>query len=517
RASDYASFGSVRNENSAGFYAEQRPSAASALQPTATDLDDDCLNVDEDFEPRLKMSTEGSDDSEVQRRDRLTIKVDGEEDRWTYHPPPPPPLEDTWRASNIDGYVNLGWRPAPGIGTAAPCRQIASRPVVGCRARRPCRLRRCSVTRTIRLPNRRGAGNRRSTAAIDGGAPALQAREGAREFCPADMTNSKRFVESRLRQEGGLRRLPVHQRRARHRKDGHLADMPDLPPFDTVLVNGMKVTEPKRVYSAIVRQLHKVRALADSPPPAQVGVQQRQRASLRAAVDELDMLCNRRQDVLYNLFEWPQNPNSRLNRAGHCQHYGPAERVLVHRVASRLGLSRLVRALEPVQPSCDLAEQEFGPQQMQRMNLQMFAGPVITAVANQLSEYERSLLRACLSQRLESGRDETAGWPGLALSAQHRQIGGLPMAQAPVGRSLRRVRVCAVCGPMRRVHAAGALGTWRAWLVGSVINCSPQDKHFEEQGEVLDFSFLRTIKEVTGAVKLIDFVLLLRKNSKVCK
>ncbi|VEL34382.1 unnamed protein product [Protopolystoma xenopodis] len=60
-------------------------------------------------------------------------------------------------------------------------------------------------------------------------------------------------------------------------------------------------------------------------------------------IDELDLLCSRRQDVLYSLFDWPTRPRGRRSLVclAIANTMDLPERMLHHRVASRLGLTRL--------------------------------------------------------------------------------------------------------------------------------------------------------------------------------
>jgi origin recognition complex subunit 1 len=58
-------------------------------------------------------------------------------------------------------------------------------------------------------------------------------------------------------------------------------------------------------------------------------------------VDELDQLWTKKQDVMYNLFDWPNNKHSRLVVVAVANTMDLPERVLVHRVSSRIGLRRL--------------------------------------------------------------------------------------------------------------------------------------------------------------------------------
>merc|ERR1712096_495263 len=57
-------------------------------------------------------------------------------------------------------------------------------------------------------------------------------------------------------------------------------------------------------------------------------------------VDELDMLCNRKQSVLYNIFDWPSKPQGKLIVIAIANTMDLPERVMINRVSSRLGLTR---------------------------------------------------------------------------------------------------------------------------------------------------------------------------------
>lgn len=58
-------------------------------------------------------------------------------------------------------------------------------------------------------------------------------------------------------------------------------------------------------------------------------------------VDELDYLRTKKQDVLYHIFDWPNTKNSKLIVLAIANAMDLPERLLLNRVASRLGLTRL--------------------------------------------------------------------------------------------------------------------------------------------------------------------------------
>lgn len=58
-------------------------------------------------------------------------------------------------------------------------------------------------------------------------------------------------------------------------------------------------------------------------------------------VDELDAILNKRQDVLYNIFDWPSSPRSRLVVVGIANTMDLTERFM-HKISSRIGSERIV-------------------------------------------------------------------------------------------------------------------------------------------------------------------------------
>ena len=52
------------------------------------------------------------------------------------------------------------------------------------------------------------------------------------------------------------------------------------------------------------------------------------------------MLCNRKQSVLYNIFDWPSKPEGKLIIIAIANTMDLPERVMMGRVSSRLGLTR---------------------------------------------------------------------------------------------------------------------------------------------------------------------------------
>ncbi|NXV88345.1 ORC1 protein, partial [Calonectris borealis] len=122
------------------------------------------------------------------------------------------------------------------------------------------------------------------------------------------------------------------------------AENDDLPSFQFVEINGMKLTDPHQAYVQILELLtgQKVTAthaaallakLFSTPGP--------KRKTTVLIVDELDLLWTRKQNVMYNLFDWPTQKHSKLIILAIANTMDLPERIMMNRVASRLGLTRM--------------------------------------------------------------------------------------------------------------------------------------------------------------------------------
>ncbi|KAK2504390.1 hypothetical protein MC885_003144 [Smutsia gigantea] len=118
----------------------------------------------------------------------------------------------------------------------------------------------------------------------------------------------------------------------------------DVPPFQYIEVNGMKLTEPHQVYVQILQNLtgqkatanHAVKLLAERF--CSQGASQETTVLL---VDELDLLWTQKQDVMYNLFDWPTHKEAQLVVLTIANTMDLPERIMMNRVSSRLGLTRM--------------------------------------------------------------------------------------------------------------------------------------------------------------------------------
>ncbi|KAL4434835.1 hypothetical protein ABPG77_005362 [Micractinium sp. CCAP 211/92] len=122
----------------------------------------------------------------------------------------------------------------------------------------------------------------------------------------------------------------------------------ELPKFQFVEINGLRLPSPQHAYSALYEALTGDRAgpqkAAEALEEMFGGGGRRAGTSRRPTivlVDEMDLLINKTQTVLYNLFEWPGRKGSRLSIIGIANTMDLPER-LHPRIGSRLAGRRIV-------------------------------------------------------------------------------------------------------------------------------------------------------------------------------
>lgn len=169
-------------------------------------------------------------------------------------------------------------------------------------------------------------------------------------------------------------------------------------------------------------------------------------------VDELDMLCTKKQDILYNLFDWPYKKNSKWIVIAIANAMNLPEQVMMNKISSRLGLTRMNfqpytfqelqtivdcriaelelfdsdaikyasrkvaavsgdarRALEICRRATELAEKENSLVNIQHVDnaiKQMFSSAKITAVKH-ATKHEQYFLKAIATLYQKSGIEET--------------------------------------------------------------------------------------------------------------
>ncbi|XP_067941586.1 origin recognition complex subunit 1-like [Watersipora subatra] len=267
----------------------------------------------------------------------------------------------------------------------------------------------------------------------------------------------------------------------------HLQQQSDhsLPGFKFIDVNGMRLTQPHQAFVQIYKGLKDKIVTADHATSLldNIFCKDRRQESIVLLVDELDLLVTRKQEILYNLFDWPTKPKSRLVVLAIANTMDLPERVMMNRVSSRLGLNRMTfqpytfqqlqeivhsrltgisafdpdavqlasrkvaavsgdarRALDICRRSTEVAEadgQELVRMQHVNQALQeMFSSPKITAIRN-CSIYEKVMLKALLAEFTRSGIEEAT------LCQVSRHVNALcSMERVPHIKMMQMMKVC---------------------------------------------------------------------------
>ncbi|GAU92780.1 hypothetical protein RvY_04820 [Ramazzottius varieornatus] len=128
----------------------------------------------------------------------------------------------------------------------------------------------------------------------------------------------------------------------------------ERPAFRFCEINGMKLSDPKQTYVMLAKTLKpELKKLAPARALRILDKQFRRTVGkdddwdeehdfLIALVDEMDLLYVKKQKLLYNLFDWPQQPGSKFIVIAISNTMDLPERIpLMARIESRLGMQRL--------------------------------------------------------------------------------------------------------------------------------------------------------------------------------
>ncbi|CAI9571948.1 unnamed protein product, partial [Staurois parvus] len=122
------------------------------------------------------------------------------------------------------------------------------------------------------------------------------------------------------------------------------ADEDELSSFQYIEINGMKLTDPHQAYVQILKLLTGQKATADHAAALlekRFSTPASKRETTVLLVDELDLLWTRKQNVMYSLFDWPTRKQAKLIVLAIANTMDLPERIMMNRVASRLGLTRM--------------------------------------------------------------------------------------------------------------------------------------------------------------------------------
>lgn len=123
----------------------------------------------------------------------------------------------------------------------------------------------------------------------------------------------------------------------------------ELPNFNYLEINGLKVMHPDNAYEVLfdaiktpeTKSSKTVRAMVSSIEHL-LNTRDKNRVPTLVLLDELDQFINKTQsNVLYNFFNWPTLPNSKLIVLAVANTLDLPERFLSNKVISRLGITRI--------------------------------------------------------------------------------------------------------------------------------------------------------------------------------
>ncbi|KAM0752896.1 origin recognition complex subunit 1 [Meredithblackwellia eburnea MCA 4105] len=118
----------------------------------------------------------------------------------------------------------------------------------------------------------------------------------------------------------------------------------DMDAFHFVEINGMKVSDPSQSFTLLWEALSGKKA---SPRQALTNLEEHfqtpdpTRKTTVVLVDELDQMITKKQDVIYNFFNWPHVAHSRLIVVAVANTMDLPERELSGKIRSRLGSNRI--------------------------------------------------------------------------------------------------------------------------------------------------------------------------------
>lgn len=122
-----------------------------------------------------------------------------------------------------------------------------------------------------------------------------------------------------------------------------LTEMNELNDFDYLEINGLKLLSPNVAYEKLWEKISGLKVTSSNAALLLESYfsQDTQRKPLIVLMDELDQIVTKKQNVMYNFFNWPTYSNSKLIVIAVANTMDLPERVLSNKISSRLGLRRI--------------------------------------------------------------------------------------------------------------------------------------------------------------------------------
>lgn len=118
----------------------------------------------------------------------------------------------------------------------------------------------------------------------------------------------------------------------------------EIKPFRFLEINGMKITDPAQSFTILWEFISGNRSSAKqalSSLETHFKTPSPNRDTCVVLVDELDQLVTKKQEVIYNFFNWPNQPHSKLIVLAIANTMDLPERELSNKINSRLGSNRI--------------------------------------------------------------------------------------------------------------------------------------------------------------------------------
>uniref|UniRef100_A0A914Z6P3 Origin recognition complex subunit 1 n=1 Tax=Panagrolaimus superbus TaxID=310955 RepID=A0A914Z6P3_9BILA len=122
--------------------------------------------------------------------------------------------------------------------------------------------------------------------------------------------------------------------------------------FSYVYVNGLEMIKPEHVFVEIYKVLYPSSSSSSTRSISSKTAREKlsklftfddsKRLPILLVIDELDMLCTKSQDVIYDIFDWASTSEARISVIAIANTLDLPERVLKQRVSSRMGYNRLI-------------------------------------------------------------------------------------------------------------------------------------------------------------------------------
>lgn len=212
----------------------------------------------------------------------------------------------------------------------------------------------------------------------------------------------------------------------------------NLPPFKCVEINGMKLINPQEAYEVLWQSIKNQRvsstnavSLLEKELKSKQNADQRQ--PVLVIMDELDQLVTKSQNVVYNFFNWPALPNSKLIVVAIANIMDLPERTFTNKISSRLGLTREVFRGYEWKELQEIVQSRLGD----HMNLiQREAVEFAARKVSSVNGDARRVLDICRRAFELAEQDASAG-PDHIVTLQHVTAASSETTDSPMGLYLR--------------------------------------------------------------------------------